>query len=192
MAGFVKTKSTVDGGSTLKQSEQAITIPTGGTANRTSAPVAGEFRFNTDLSKMEFYDGAAFKTIPFQGTSAITQDSFTGDGSTVAFTMSTSVTGNQEQRVVVAVGNEKLFALLAIPDNLVTFAANWSNCVLVISPVADVEELTGSSEVNATVPVVAGNVNVVAVPETVFVIVPLALILIVSTPPLIAENSFVS
>ena len=105
MAGFVKTKSTVDGGSTLKQSEQAITIPTGGTANRTSAPVAGEFRFNTDLSKMEFYDGAAFKTIPFQGTSAITQDSFTGDGSTVAFTMSTSVTGNQEQRVVVAVGN---------------------------------------------------------------------------------------
>ena len=47
------------------------------------------------------------------------------------------------------------------------------------------------SEVNATVPVVAGNVNVVAVPETVFVIVPSALILIVSTPPLTAENSFV-
>tara|TARA_R110002074_G_scaffold3043_2_gene16622 strand:- start:1354 stop:1803 length:450 start_codon:yes stop_codon:yes gene_type:complete len=105
MAGYVKTKSTSDGGSTLKQSEQAITIPTGGTANRTAAPVAGEFRFNTDLSKMEFYDGSAFKTIPFQGTSAITQDSFTGDGSTVAFTMSTTVTSNQEQRVVVAVGN---------------------------------------------------------------------------------------
>ena len=105
MAGFVKTKSTSDGGSTLKQSEQAITIPTGGTANRTAAPVAGEFRFNTDLSKMEFYDGSTFKTIPFQGTSTITQDSFTGDGSTVAFTMSKSVTSNQEQRVVVAVGN---------------------------------------------------------------------------------------
>ena len=33
------------------------------------------------------------------------KDSFTGDGSTVAFTMSTSVTSNQAQRVVVAVGN---------------------------------------------------------------------------------------
>jgi len=105
MAGYVKTKSTSDGGSTLKQSEQAITIPTGGTANRTAAPVAGEFRFNTDLSKMEFYDGSAFKTIPFQGTSTITQDSFTGNGSTTGFTMSTTVTSNQEQRVVVAVGN---------------------------------------------------------------------------------------
>jgi len=105
MAGYVKTKSTSDGGTTLKQSEQAITIPTGGTANRTAAPVAGEFRFNTDLSKMEFYDGSAFKTIPFQGTSTITQDSFTGNGSTTGFTMSTTVTSNQEQRVVVAVGN---------------------------------------------------------------------------------------
>ena len=40
-----------------------------------------------------------------EGNVAITQDSFTGDGSTTAFTMSQSVTSNQAQRVIVAVGN---------------------------------------------------------------------------------------
>jgi len=105
MAGFVKTKGSFDGGGTLKQESQALGIPTGGTAERTTAPSAGEFRFNTDTSKMEYYDGAAFKTMGFEGNMAITQDSFTGDGSTTVYTMSTSVTSNQEQRIIVAVGN---------------------------------------------------------------------------------------
>jgi stress response protein SCP2 len=54
---------------------------------------------------MEYFDGSAFVAYSKEGAVAITQDSFTGDGSTTAFTMSTSVTSNQAQRVVVAVGN---------------------------------------------------------------------------------------
>ena len=106
MAGFVKTRGTFDGGDVIKGSDVASTsIPAGGTADRPSAPESGDIRFNTDTSKMEYYDGSAFVQFSKEGNISITQDSFTGDGSTTAFTMSTSVASNQTQRVVVAVGN---------------------------------------------------------------------------------------
>lgn len=106
MAGFVKTRGRQDGGDTLKSvDEKAIEVPAGGTAARPTASKAGDLRFNTDTSKMEYFDGSAFVQFSKEGFIAITQDSFTGDGSTTAFTMSTSVESNQEQRVVVAVGN---------------------------------------------------------------------------------------
>jgi hypothetical protein len=54
---------------------------------------------------MEYYDGSAFVQFSKEGDIPITQDSFTGDNSTTAFTMSKSVASNQTQRVVVAVGN---------------------------------------------------------------------------------------
>ena len=106
MAGFVKTKGRSDGGDTLKGVEEAaIEIPAGGTAARPSASKSGDLRFNTDTNKMEYFDGSAFVQISKEGAVAVTQDNFTGDGSTTAFTMSTSVESNQTQRVVVAVGN---------------------------------------------------------------------------------------
>ena len=106
MAGFVKTKGRFDGGDTLKGvDEKAIEIPAGGTAARPSASKSGDLRFKTDTNKMEYFDGSAFVQFSKEGAVAVTQDSFTGDGSTTAFTMSTSVESNQTQRVVVAVGN---------------------------------------------------------------------------------------
>ena len=86
-------------------SNSGIIIPTGTTAQRSTSPVEGSFRFNTDTNKLEIFDGTEYKTISNQGPLAITQDSFTGDGSTTAFTMSTSVESNQTQRIIVAVGN---------------------------------------------------------------------------------------
>ena len=106
MAGFVKNKGATDGGFTIKsQDSSAIGIPAGGTAARPAVSDAGDLRFNSDTSKMEYYDGSSFQSFSKEGNVAITQDSFTGDGSTVAFTMSKAVTSNQEQRVLVAVGN---------------------------------------------------------------------------------------
>jgi len=104
MAGFTKTKSADDGGSTMKATV-SDGIAVGGTASRPADPKAGEFRYNSDTNALEYYDGSVYKSISYSGTVAVTQDSFTGDGSTLAFTMSTSVTGNEEQRVIVAVGN---------------------------------------------------------------------------------------
>ena len=106
MAGFVKTKGRSDGGDTIKSSTtSAVEIPAGTTASRPSVSKAGDLRFNTDTNKMEYFDGSSFTQFSKEGNIAITQDSFTGDGSTTAFTMSTSVASNQEQRVIVAVGN---------------------------------------------------------------------------------------
>jgi hypothetical protein len=106
MAGFVKNKSTFDGGNTLKLEEIGATgTPAGGTADRPSDPDTGDIRFNTDTSVLEVYNGTQFQSLATSGTVTITQDSFTGDGSTIAYTMSTSVESDQTQRIVVAVGN---------------------------------------------------------------------------------------
>ena len=83
----------------------SVGIPKGDTASRSSSPAAGDLRFNTDANKLEVFDGAAFLTVAAEGTTSITQDSFTGDGTTTAFTMSTSVQSDQTQRIIVAVGN---------------------------------------------------------------------------------------
>ena len=83
----------------------AVGIPTGDTASRSASPTAGDLRFNTDANKLEVFDGSAFLTVAAEGTTSITQDSFTGDGTTTAFTMSTSVQSDQTQRILVAVGN---------------------------------------------------------------------------------------
>ena len=83
----------------------AVGIPTGDTAARSASPSAGDLRFNTDANKLEVFDGSAFLTVAAEGTTSITQDSFTGDGTTTAFTMSTSVQSDQTQRIIVAVGN---------------------------------------------------------------------------------------
>lgn len=106
MAGFVKNKGSFDGGNTIKAEDVGATgTPAGSSADRPNDPNTGDIRFNTDDGALEVYDGTGFQTLAQTGTVTITQDSFTGDGSTVAFTMSTSVTSNQTQRVVVAVGN---------------------------------------------------------------------------------------
>lgn len=107
MAGFVKTRGVFDGGDVIKGSSEtgSTSTPAGSSADRPTVSAAGDFRFNTDTNKMEYFDGSAFVQISKEGNISITQDSFTGDGSTTAFTMSTSVASDQEQRVIVAVGN---------------------------------------------------------------------------------------
>lgn len=106
MAGFVKNKGSFDGGNTIKAEDTGATgTPAGGTADRPSDPETGDLRFNTDTTFLEVFNGSAFTNVAASGVVTVTQDSFTGDGSTVAFTMSTSVESNQAQRIVVAVGN---------------------------------------------------------------------------------------
>ena len=106
MAGFVKTKGRADGGDTIKATDEGgLEIPAGTTALRPSAAKKGDLRFNTSVDKMEYFDGSSFVQFSKEGNVAITQDSFTGNGSTTAFTMSQAVTSNQPQRVIVAVGN---------------------------------------------------------------------------------------
>ena len=68
MAGFVKTKGRNDGGDTIKSTDSAaVEIPSGGTSARPAVSKAGDLRFNTDTSKMEYYDGSAFTQFSKEG-----------------------------------------------------------------------------------------------------------------------------
>lgn len=86
----------------IKTGSTGIRIPTGTTAERPSTPVTGQLRYNTDTSRFEFYD-TGWRDVSSRGFLSITKDSFTGDGSTLSFTMST--TPNAATGIPVYVGN---------------------------------------------------------------------------------------
>lgn len=79
-------------GQLVIQGNNAITIPSGTTAQRPSGST-GDIRVNSDTGKIEFYDGTAWQVVsPSVDISTI--DTFDSDGSTVAFTLSESTTSS--------------------------------------------------------------------------------------------------
>jgi hypothetical protein len=87
----------------LLSGSTSIVIPAGSSAQRPEAPVFGQFRFNTDSAKLEFFNGSIFVTLAEQSGINYTVDSFTGDGSTTVFTM--SVPEAQTTQLMVFVGS---------------------------------------------------------------------------------------
>jgi hypothetical protein len=67
----------------------ALVIPTGNTAQRPSPEITGMIRINTQLNQIEGYDGTSW--VSGSGT-GVTNQTFNGDGSTVAFTLNRSTT----------------------------------------------------------------------------------------------------
>ena len=104
MAGFVKTKGRSDGGDTIKAKDVGgLEIPAGTSALRPSAAKKGDLRFNTSVDKMEYFDGSSFVQFSKEGNVAITQDSFTGDGSTTAFKSETTVPETEVEHPLLSV-----------------------------------------------------------------------------------------
>ena len=95
MGYFVKNRR-LDSGST------SIVVPSGTSATRPDAPVFGSFRYNTDIGTLEFYNGLVFKPVGISGEVDLVVDTFTGDGSTLTYTMSLSVTDSEQ--IIVFVG----------------------------------------------------------------------------------------
>ncbi len=81
MGIFIKNK-------VLKSGSSSIVIPAGDSATRPDSPTFGSFRYNTDLGKLEYFNGTAFKAVGISGEVTLVIDNFTGDGSTSTFTMS--------------------------------------------------------------------------------------------------------
>jgi hypothetical protein len=76
----------------LQSGTTAVVVPVGTTAEQPTAPVAGMLRYNSSDSNLEFYNGTQFQSLASAGAVSYVQDSFTGDGTTVTYTMSHSVT----------------------------------------------------------------------------------------------------
>jgi len=87
MAGRFLKEPRIDGGA------KSIGIPAGNTAKRPEAPKFGTFRYNTDVGRLEYYNGTAFKQVALDGEKTLTIDTFTGDNSTTTFTLSATPTG---------------------------------------------------------------------------------------------------
>jgi|TARA_R110000796_G_C14509028_1_gene429692 hypothetical protein len=86
----------------LQSGSTAIVLPHGTTANRPSNPVFGAFRYNTSTGTLEFFNGSIYKTVASTGEANITVDSFTGDNSTLTFTLSTTVSAADQTIVFVS------------------------------------------------------------------------------------------
>lgn len=80
-----------------------VVMPIGTTALRPATATNGTLRYNTDTSKFELYQNGGWINPTSRGKVTITKDTFTGDGSTLAFTM--SQTPADANSVQVFVGN---------------------------------------------------------------------------------------
>ena len=80
----------------------SIRIPFGATNERPTDPVFGVFRYNTSTGSMEYFDGTVFQQVAKSGEADITVDNFTGDNSTLTFTLSTSVSAADQTIVFIS------------------------------------------------------------------------------------------
>lgn len=87
----------------LQSGSSGVVLPAGGTATRPNNPSFGLIRFNTDTANVEFFNGAAYVQLAASGSILYSVDQFTGDGSTITFTMSVGATNTQQ--IIVFVGS---------------------------------------------------------------------------------------
>lgn len=113
MAYFVKARR-------LNAADSAVIVPTGPTAIRPSVPVNGQIRYNTDTSRFEIYYNA-WKEIAILGNVTITKDSFTGDGSTLAFPLSKAPASQTGTKVYIGNVHQNPGDAYTITSSTITF-----------------------------------------------------------------------
>jgi hypothetical protein len=87
----------------LESGSTSVVMPSGNSAARPDGPIFGQFRFNTDLASIEFFNGAIWLVVATGAGITYTVDSFVGDGSTTIFTMSQAE--SSPQQIIVFIGN---------------------------------------------------------------------------------------
>ena len=88
----------------LGSNTDSIHVPVGTTAQRPSSPAAGYFRYNSTTGGFEGYTtewGAIAGSGSGASGSAVDQNTYTGDGSTTAFTLAEAPTGEDNTIVFI-------------------------------------------------------------------------------------------
>jgi len=113
----------------LQSGSTATVLPTGSTATRPSGPVFGAIRYNTSTTGVEYFNGTIFKALANTGEANITVDSFTGDNSTLTFTLGTSVSAADQ--VIVFVSN-----IYQQPTGVYTITGSGADITFSAAPLA--------------------------------------------------------
>jgi hypothetical protein len=104
----------------------AIHVPVGTTSQRPNSPAAGYFRYNTTTGGFEGYTDEWGAIAGGGGASAMETDNFTGNGSTTAFTLSSSV-ASEDNLIVFIEGVFQNKATYAASGTTITFATAPAN-----------------------------------------------------------------
>lgn len=105
MARFIKGSSSTTGSAKGNSTGQAV-IPKGASNERPAVAQIGALRFNSTTNRMEYYDGTGWRNMTPAGTVDIVKDgNATGDGSTTVFTNFFATAPNNQNSVIVMVGN---------------------------------------------------------------------------------------
>ena len=89
----------------VKSNISGIPTASGTSAERPTVAKKGTFRFNETTTRMEYYDGTAFRSMTPQGTLGMALDTASGDGSATTFTNFFTTAPADENNVIVVVGN---------------------------------------------------------------------------------------
>lgn len=117
MGYFVKNRQ-------LRSASKSVVVPTGDSTTRPEGAVFGSFRYNTDIGSLEFFNGVLWQSVNIAGETDIFVDSFVGDGSTVTFSMNTTV--SSEEKIIVFIGSiyqTPVAYTITGNDNDITFAS---------------------------------------------------------------------
>ena len=145
IGGSGATTSFPQGAKLVVNSTDSMLLPTGTTAQRPGSTggtdTVGMLRYNTTSGGLEFYNGTAWQA-PSSTITVITDQQFTGTGSTAAFTLSSAAT---TASTIVSINGVLQIPTLAysISGTTLTFTENPAN-----GDVIDVRVLTTTSTVS--------------------------------------------
>ena len=105
----------------ISQVTKAVVLPSGLTSQRPEAPRFGSFRYNTETGRLEYYNGTVFQSVAVAEESPLTIDTYTGDNSTLTFTLST--TPSSAAQVLVFIGGvyQEATTHYTVTDDDITF-----------------------------------------------------------------------
>ena len=133
----------------------AVTLPSGDTSQRPSGS-AGDFRFNSELNVLEFYNGSTWSSLINASESYQFAESFNGDGSTAAFTL-TYATSSSGAFVTLNGVMQSPGVAYSISSTTLTFTEAPQTGDRI-----DIRYLSSASEVNLTT-IANGTSNVVVI-----------------------------
>jgi len=122
MGYFVKNRQ-------LQSGSSGVRLPVGSAADRPDYPLFGMIRYNTDSGFCEFYNGTIWQSFGTGGVVNYTVDSFTGNGSTVAYTMTVAPADAEQVQVFVGSVYQEPTTAYTVSGTTLTFTSAPPNAV---------------------------------------------------------------